>query len=133
VHSIVDDQAIYTRLGEKYETEERNHAKQKRERSRRYVKKDLKVGDRVYISTMQRTGVVCEEQNNRGDLVVMVMGKKYVINHKRLTLHIDREDLYPEDYDMDIIFASKEDRKKRKIMSKHHVEGLVIEHNDEKI
>lgn len=133
VHNITDHHEINTKLAEKYETEERNHAKQKRERSQRYIKKDLKVGDRVYISTMQRTGIVCEEQNNRGDLVVMVMGKKYVINHKRLTLHIDREDLYPENYDMDIIFETKEDRKKRKIMSKHHVEGLVIKHDDEKI
>jgi dsDNA-specific endonuclease/ATPase MutS2 len=133
VHNIADHHEINGRLAEKYETEERSHTKEKRERSRQYVKRDLKVGDSVYISTMQRTGIVCEEQNNRGDLVVMVMGKKYVINHKRLTLHIDREDLYPENYDMDIIFESKEDRKKRKIMSKHHVEGLVIQHDDEKI
>jgi len=35
--------------------------------------------------------------------------------------------LYPENYDMDILFETKENRKKRKIMSKHHVEGLVIE------
>ncbi len=80
---------------------------------------------------MQRTGIVCEEQNGRGDLVVMVMGKKYVINNKRLTLHIDRKDLYPENYDMDIIFESKENRKKRKIMSKRHVEGMVIEQDNE--
>ena len=132
VNNIVDDHDINTRLGERYEMDERSQEKEKRERSRGYVKRDLKVGDCVYISTMQRTGIVCEEQNNRGDLVVMVMGKKYVINHKRLTLHIDREDLYPENYDMDIIFETKEDRKKRKIMSKHHVEGLVIEQDDQK-
>jgi hypothetical protein len=60
----------------------------------------------------------------------MVMDKKYIINHKRLTLSIDREDLYPENYDMDIIFETKENRKKRKIMSKRHVEGLVIEQPD---
>ncbi|MEN6326532.1 MAG: hypothetical protein ABFD18_10070, partial [Syntrophomonas sp.] len=95
-----------------------------------YTKKDLKIGDRVFISTMQRTGIVCEEENGRGDLVVMVMDKKYIINHKRLTLSIDREDLYPENYDMDIIFETKENRKKRKIMSKRHVEGLVIEQSD---
>lgn len=132
VNNIVDDHEVNARLGEKYAIQERLQVKKKHERSQSYEKKDLKVGDRVYISTMQRTGVVYEGQNNRGDLVVMVMGKKYVINHKRLTLHIDREELYPENYDMDIIFESKEDRKKRKIMSKHHVEGLVIEHDDKK-
>ena len=57
-----------------------------------------------------------------------MLGKKYRIN-KRLT-HIDREDLYPEDYDLDIVLESKENRKKRKTMGKHHIEGLVIESQD---
>ena len=63
-------------------------------------------------------------------MMVMVMGKKYVINQKRLTLEIDRQDLYPENYDMDIIFESKENRKKRKTISKRHVEGLTIEKDE---
>lgn len=103
------------------------------ERQRKYERKQLKVGDRVYISTMRRTGVVCEEENAKGDLVVLVLGKKYRINHKRLTLHIDREDLYPENYDLDIVLETKENRKKRKIMRKRHVEGLVIESRDDDI
>jgi len=131
VDSIVDQREIQTQLEDKRRMEERHKEKEKRERSESYVKKNLKQGDRVYISTMQRTGIVCEEQNGRGDLVVLVMDKKYVINNKRLTLHIDREDLYPENYDMDILFETKENRKKRKIMSKHHVEGLVIEQDNE--
>ncbi|MGI6453924.1 MAG: endonuclease MutS2 [Syntrophomonadaceae bacterium] len=101
------------------------------ERRKQYKRKDLKVGDRVYISTMQRTGIVYEEENSRGDLVVLVMNKKYVINKKRLTLCIDRKDLYPENYDMDIIFESKENRKKRKLMTKRHIKGLVIEKGPE--
>lgn len=127
VDSIVDQKDLQTPLEEKRRIEERCKEKEKLERSKRYVKKELKVGDSVYISSMQRTGIVCEEQNGRGDLVVMVMDKKYVINNKRLTLHIDRNELYPENYDMDIVFETKENRKKRKIMSKRHVEGLVIE------
>lgn len=101
------------------------------ERQRKYERKQLKVGDRVYISTMRRTGVVCEEENEKGDLVVLVLGKKFRINHKRLSLHIDREDLYPEDYDLDIVLETKENRKKRKTMRKHHIEGLVIESQDD--
>lgn len=128
---IVDQDELLREMEEKRSTEQLYKDKERRERSRQYVKKDLKVGDSVYISTMQRTGIVYEEENNRGDLVVMVMGKKYVINNKRLTLQIDRKDLYPEDYDMDILFESKENRKKRKIMSKRHVEGLVIEQEKE--
>jgi len=131
VDSIVDQKEIHTQLEDKRRMEERHKEKEKRERSEGYVKKDLKLGDRVYISTMQHTGIICEEQNERGDLKVMVMGKKYVINNKRLTLHIDRKDLYPENYDLDIIFETKENRKKRKIMGKRHVEGLVIEQDNE--
>ncbi|MEQ8174880.1 MAG: hypothetical protein ABRQ26_07365 [Syntrophomonadaceae bacterium] len=84
-------------------------------------------GDRVYISTMHRTGIVCEPVNSRGEVVVMVMKKKYRINHKRLSLHIEATDLYPEDYDLDIVLESKENRKKRKLMHKRHVEGNIIE------
>lgn len=132
---VVNQTELNMQLEEKRNIEAYHKDKEKRNRIsnriKSYVQKDLKVGDCVYISTMQRTGIVCEEQNARGDLVVMVMDKKYIINNKRLTLHIDRKDLYPENYDMDIVFETKEDRKKRKIMSKHHVEGLVIEHQEE--
>jgi MutS2 family protein len=128
---ILNQEDLRTKMEDKLRVEERQKAKEKRERSQGYIKRDLKLGDCVYISTMQRTGIICEEQNSRGDLMVMVMGKKYVINHKRLTLQIDREYLYPENYDMDIIFETKENRKKRKIMSKHHVEGLTIKKDHE--
>ena len=132
VDSIVEQKDYQPQLEDKRRMEEHYKDKEKRERSKRYVKKELKVGDCVYISNMQRTGIVCEEQNGQGDLVVMVMDKKYVINNKRLTLQIDRKDLYPEDYDMDIIFETKENRKKRKIMSKRLVEGLLIEQDNKK-
>jgi MutS2 family protein len=84
-------------------------------------------GDCVYISSMNRTGIVYEPENSRGEVVVMVMKKKYKINHKRLSLHVEAKDLYPENYDLDIVFESKENRKKRHLMSKRHVEGLIIE------
>jgi MutS2 family protein len=88
-------------------------------------------GDCVYISSMDRTGIVYEPENNRGEVVVMVMKKKYKISHKRLSLHVAAKDLYPEDYDLDIVFESKENRKKRHLMSKRHVEGLIIKTREE--
>jgi MutS2 family protein len=84
-------------------------------------------GDCVFISTMQRFGIVYEPENSRGEVVVMVMKKKYKINHKRLTLQVDAQELYPENYDLDIVFESKKNRKKRKQFSKHHMEGVIIE------
>lgn len=54
------------------------------------------------------------------------MKKKLKINKKRLTLYIEKEELYPEDYDYDVVFKSKDHRKKEKVMNKKHVDGLEI-------
>ena len=116
----------------------REHHEEKLEKLKENIKMDsiaeklkakpkFKVGDCVYISTMDRTGIVCEQENSKGEVTVMVMRKKFKINHKRLSLYIDSEELYPEDYDFDIVFESKEKRKKKKLMTKRHVEGVVID------
>jgi dsDNA-specific endonuclease/ATPase MutS2 len=91
------------------------------------TKPKFKIGDCVYISAMNRTGIVCELENNKGEIGVMVMKQKFKINHKRLSLYIEGEELYPEDYDFDIVFESKENRKKKKLMDKRHIEGMLIE------
>lgn len=98
-----------------------------KEKARKKAVSNFVKGDCVYISSMDRTGIVYEPENSRGEVVVMVMKKKYKINHKRLSLYVAAKDLYPEDYDLDIVFESKENRKKRKLMSKRHVEGVIIE------
>lgn len=85
------------------------------------------IGDCVYISSMDRTGIVCEQEDGKGNLGVMVMHKKLIVNKKRLSLYIDSKELYPEDYDLNIIMESKDSRKKKKAMSKHHIEGMVLE------
>ncbi len=93
------------------------------------AKPKFNLGDCVYISTMNRTGIVCELENNKGEVGVMVMKQKFKINHKRLTIYIEGEELYPEDYDFDIVFESKDNRRKKKIMNSKHVEGIQIENN----
>lgn len=90
----------------------------------------FKIGDSVYISNLNRIGIVCELPNQKGEVGVMVMKKKLKINHKRLSPYIDRDELYPEDYDLDIVLETKENRKKKKIMEKKYVKGLTIEHRD---
>lgn len=85
------------------------------------------IGDCVYISTMGRTGIVCETENNKGEITVMVMKNKFKINHKRLSLYVEGKELYPEDYEMDIVLETKDNRRKKKIMNKRHVEGMIIE------
>lgn len=90
----------------------------------------FKIGDSVYIHTMKRNGIVVATEDQRGDITVQVMSKKFKINHKRLSLHIKSDELYPEDYDMDIVTKSKEFRKKSKRVSKGKDDILVIKEGE---
>ncbi|MEK5035470.1 DNA mismatch repair protein MutS [Paenibacillus sp. FSL R7-0302] len=92
---------------------------------------EFAIGDAVYVSSLGRTGIVDERKDSRGRVGVMIQKQKLSINHKRLKPYLSKEELYPEDYDFDIIFESKETRKKRKLMRKKHVEGLSIIHPGE--
>lgn len=97
------------------------------------AKKEIpfKRGDNVKIPSLDEFGIVSKSANDRGEVEVYVKGVKMTFNHKRLELYIKAEDLYPEDYDMDTIFESKEHRKIRNEMAKHHVEGVVVEKEEE--
>jgi hypothetical protein len=57
----------------------------------------------------------------------MIEKKKFRVNRKRLSLYINGKELYPEDYDMDTIFESKENRKKRKLISRKYMKDVEIE------
>ncbi|KAI7282712.1 hypothetical protein KC345_g3406 [Hortaea werneckii] len=95
------------------------------------AKRDFEIGDAVYVSSLGRTGIVYEKKDSRGMVGVMIQKQKMSINHKRLKPYLSKDELYPDDYDFDIIFESKETRKKRKLMRKKHVEGLSIIHPEE--
>lgn len=117
-------------LEQSRQRELREKIEKAQQRKEQQAKCNLKVGDCVFISSMGRTGIVYEEANSKGEVGVMVMKRKIKVNRKRLTLHVEAEKLYPENYDLDIVLESKENRKKRKIMSKRHVEGLTISLTD---
>lgn len=86
----------------------------------------FEVGDAVLVTSLGKIGIVVEPPDFRGIALVQVQKQKIKVNHKRLKPYLKSESLYPEDYDLDIVFDSKENRKKRKLMSKRHVEGLEI-------
>ncbi|OXM16434.1 endonuclease MutS2 [Paenibacillus herberti] len=90
--------------------------------------KEFNVGDCVWIHPLKRTGIVYREADERGEVIVQVKKEKKTFNRKRLSLYISRDSLYPgEEYDMNIVFDSKENRKTRNLMSRKHVEGMRIE------
>jgi MutS2 family protein len=104
-----------------------NPATKNKQAGTRVKKPSFNLGDRVMISTLGQTGVVYETENSMAEVGVLYRGKKLRINHKRLSLDVEAKDLYPENYDLNIIFESKENRKKDHIMNKRHVPGLTIE------
>lgn len=86
----------------------------------------FEVGDSVYVSTFGRTGIVYRQEDSMGMVGVMIQKHKHQVNKKRLQVFLEKSELYPDDYDLSIIFDSKENRKKRRTMERKHVEGLYI-------
>jgi MutS2 family protein len=84
-------------------------------------------GDNVKITATNETGIVYQGPSSTGIYIVQVKGEKKEFNHKRLQLHIKKSELYPEDYDFDIVFKSKEYRKVKNQFDRKHVEGLILE------
>jgi MutS2 family protein len=95
-------------------------------REKQKKKSTFNIGDCVYISSLGGTGIVYSTENSKGEIGVIYKKKRIKVNKKRLSLYIDGKELYPEEYDMDIVLESKENRKKRHLMSRKHVEGLII-------
>jgi DNA mismatch repair protein MutS2 len=87
-------------------------------------------GDNVKISPTNEFGIVFTGPDQHGNYIVQVKDEKIPINHKRLCLYISAKELYPDDYDFDIIFQSKENRKKSKVLSKGHKEDIVIDYTE---
>ena len=84
-----------------------------------------KTGDSVIVFPEKKIGIVCEEINEKGVLRVQIAGKKIWINHKRVKLYVKAEELYPENYDMSIVFDSVENRKVRHDMGRKYTTETI--------
>jgi DNA mismatch repair protein MutS2 len=127
VEAVKNEEVIKSYTEQTQNTKEKIRAKKKVEKQK--IESKFNIGDCVYISTLKRTGIICELENSKGDFVVLVMKNRIVVNKKRLSLYTEAKDLYPENYDFDIIFETKENRKKKHIMDRKYVKGLTIETN----
>ncbi|MGE6259695.1 endonuclease MutS2 [Heyndrickxia sporothermodurans] len=90
-------------------------------------------GDNVKITVTGEFGIIYDGPDGHNNYIVQVKKEKRSYNFKRLKLYIAANKLYPDDYDYDIIFETKENRKKAHNMDRKHVEGLYInldEHKD---
>ena len=73
----------------------------------------------------KKIGIVCEPINEKGILRVQMPGKKILINHKRVKLHVAASELYPADYDFSIIFESVQNRKIRHDMERKYTKEEI--------
>ncbi|MCM3005445.1 endonuclease MutS2 [Priestia koreensis] len=107
------------------------HAHQKTGKPQQATATIFVQGDNVRITQSDEFGIVYSGPDSFGNYVVQVKEEKRTYNHKRLKLYISRDELYPDDYDFSIVFDSKENRKKERLISRKYVEGLVIERDEE--
>jgi DNA mismatch repair protein MutS2 len=84
----------------------------------------VKVGDLVTVPYLNEKGVICSEPDTKGRIRVLIKGKKMELPVKRIQLLIPGEELYPENYDLNIVTLSKEERKLKHQFEKKHVAGI---------
>jgi DNA mismatch repair protein MutS2 len=91
------------------------------------------LGDSVYVNPLKDRGIVAREADERGNVIVLVRGKRVSVHRKRLKLLIKREDLYPgDDYDLNIVLLSKKDRKIMRTMERKHTDEVRVVESDPK-
>ena len=86
------------------------------------------IGDRVTIPFLNEQGVVAGNPDSKGRIRVLVKGKKMELPVKRVKRSIPAEELYPDDYDLNIVLLSKEERKMKHRMERgllHGVERII--------
>jgi dsDNA-specific endonuclease/ATPase MutS2 len=132
------DQKAYADMAHLKEAKEVKIIKEVREESQSVIapvkrpSKTLlfKTGDSVYIPFMKASGIILGDPNKKGEYPVEIKGKRFSLSHKRITPFIEQKDLYPEDYDLDIVTKSVDRRKTEKKMKKGK-QGFVVVHRGE--
>jgi len=84
------------------------------------------LGDYVRLESLGQNGVVAELPNARGEMIIFTRGKRVNVNHKRVSLLMEAEQLYPEGYDLTTTTYTWNDRKFMKRAAKGHVDGVRV-------
>lgn len=90
------------------------------------LKNKFSIGDSVMVYPEKVNGIVYQKADSKGEFGVMIKREKQSINHKRLKLLVPASELYPDDYDMSIVFDTVANRKARKKMTKRHDPDSVV-------
>lgn len=83
------------------------------------------IGDSVIVYPQKKIGIVYQTADEKGMLGIQIQGRKEKINHKRLSLRLSADVLYPPNYDFDTIFDTVENRKAKHKMKKKYCEDVA--------
>ncbi len=84
-------------------------------------------GDRVRVPYMNCFATVVLPPNARGEMLLRIREKNVSISAKRVQPFLGKETLYPgEDYDLDIVLDTWDNRRRRKQIAKGHT-GVSVE------
>ncbi len=119
-------QAAITKRDDRTKAPARGPKVERVEANRRHKAK-FSVGDSVTVYPQKEVGIVFQPEDEGGRMIVQIKGRKRNVSYKRVKLLAPASELYPPDYDFSIVFDSVAARKARHQMSKHHVEGLVVQ------
>ena len=72
------------------------------------------IGDKVFLLDKGESAIVYKEMDGFNNITVLYKKEFLEVNYKRVKLEIKREDLYPEDYDMEQLFVDFKTRKMNK-------------------
>lgn len=74
----------------------------------------LERGDKVYLTEYGESGIVYEPKDKFNKIKVFYNKTVIEVNERQLRLEIKAKDLYPEDYDLEVIFTNYRERKLEK-------------------
>lgn len=106
-----------------------NKYKRRRPAAEKRSVTQYQTGDSVHVTTIDELGIIYKGPDENGNYLVQVRNEKIQVNYKRLKLNIPAAELYPPDYDFNIIFESKQNRKLLNQMEKKHIDGSVIKYD----
>ena len=89
---------------------------------------EIQVGDMVIIRVTGEKARVLANDDPKGDLLLQVKDKRIHMHRKRVRPYLDRAVLYPEDYDMNEVLLSKEERKIDKTMGRKITDRVRVIH-----
>lgn len=110
--------------------EQKNIIKKQHAKQQQNPKSKFNMGDSVMVFPQKLIGIVYQVENERGEVVVQIKGKKQLVKQTRLKLLASASEMYPPDYDFSIVFDTVENRKARRDLSKKHNPDAVIIYED---